>query len=202
MPTGYTSKIHDGEPVTFPEFAMVCARAFGALIEMRDEPPGAEIPAGFTPNPHYAEAVKRAAERLAEVEAWTPERAEAEAAKAHAETVAEAGKSNAEARELRKRYEAMLAEVEAWQPPTPDHEELKRFMTQQLEESAEFDCHERKIPEPLSGTAYKEQEIESARWHAEYARKNHADEIERARGRTEWVRALRVSLAATAAGKD
>ena len=35
----------------------------------------------------------------------------------------------------RERYETMLAEVEAWQPPTPDHEELKRFMADQLRES-------------------------------------------------------------------
>lgn len=33
MPTGYTAKIHDGGSRTFPEFALECARAFGALIQ-------------------------------------------------------------------------------------------------------------------------------------------------------------------------
>ena len=36
MPTGYTDKIKDG--ITFKEYAMGCARAFGALITMRDNP--------------------------------------------------------------------------------------------------------------------------------------------------------------------
>lgn len=44
MPTGYTDKIYRGEPQTFPEFAARSARAFGALISMRDEPLGDELP--------------------------------------------------------------------------------------------------------------------------------------------------------------
>jgi hypothetical protein len=200
MPTGYTSKIHDGEAVSFPQFAMTCARAFGALIEMRDEDLTAPIPQEFTPSPYYTEARVRAAERLAEVKAWTPEQARAEAA----EQVAAIEKSNARARDLREKYAAMAAEAEAWLPPTPDHEELKRFMLQQLHESARFDCHEMEAPAPPDGAAYQAQQITSAREAVARARQHQAEEIERARDRTEWVRALRASLgeAATAEGGE
>lgn len=204
MPTGYTSKIHDGEAVSFPQFAMTCARAFGALIEMRDEDLTAPVPQEFTPSPHYTEARKRAAERLAEVKAWTPEQARAEAARQHAAELGAIEKSNARARDLREKYAAMAAEAEAWLPPTPDHEELKRFMLQQLHESARFDGHEMEAPAPPDAAAYQAQQITSAREAVARARQHQAEAIERARDRTEWVRALRASLgeAATAEGGE
>jgi hypothetical protein len=34
MPTGYTAKIYNGVPQTFEEFALDCARTFGALITL------------------------------------------------------------------------------------------------------------------------------------------------------------------------
>lgn len=37
MPSGYTSDIYHGKDVTFKEFALKCARNFGALMHMRDE---------------------------------------------------------------------------------------------------------------------------------------------------------------------
>ena len=36
MPTGYTAGILEGKIKTFPEFAKICMRAFGAAIHMRD----------------------------------------------------------------------------------------------------------------------------------------------------------------------
>lgn len=37
MPTGYTAGIIDGKINTFRDFALVCVKAFGAAIHMRDE---------------------------------------------------------------------------------------------------------------------------------------------------------------------
>ena len=51
MPTGYTAKIADGQ--TFEEFILSCARAFGALVEMRDEPADAPIPEEFKPSAYH-----------------------------------------------------------------------------------------------------------------------------------------------------
>jgi hypothetical protein len=194
MPSGYTSRIYEGEQVTFPEFAMGCARAFGALIEMRDEPPGVPVPEEFTATTRYLETAQRARRLIAAAEAWTDEQAEALAGTAHAASVREIEKSNAVARVRRERYEAMLAEVEAWQPPTPDHAELKKFMGDQLRESIAFDCNEAEIPAAPGGSEYRQQVIGTANRDAEYWQKQHVAEVARAKGRTEWVRALRLSL--------
>lgn len=52
MPTGYTHKIKDG--MTFKEYALRCARNFGALMDMRDDPMDAPIPI-FTPSGYHEE---------------------------------------------------------------------------------------------------------------------------------------------------
>jgi hypothetical protein len=38
MPTGYTAGVADGTITEFREYALLCARAFGACIMLRDEP--------------------------------------------------------------------------------------------------------------------------------------------------------------------
>jgi hypothetical protein len=52
MPTGYTAKLME-EGQSFPEFAMRCARNFGALIMMRDESLDVPIPEQFEPSDYY-----------------------------------------------------------------------------------------------------------------------------------------------------
>lgn len=60
MPTGYTSYI--GQGCDFKTFAMKCARAFGACIDMRDSSLDAQIPDSFEPSRYHLKE-KRAAER-------------------------------------------------------------------------------------------------------------------------------------------
>ena len=64
MPTGYTSKIYDGEQVTGKEFLMTCARAFGALIEMRDESLNAKIPEELEVNTYHKKELENAKQKL------------------------------------------------------------------------------------------------------------------------------------------
>ena len=58
MPTGYTDLINNG--CTFNEFVMGCARAFGATIDMRDEPLGAEIPEKFELSDYHSAKIDEA----------------------------------------------------------------------------------------------------------------------------------------------
>jgi hypothetical protein len=44
MPTGYTCIIEDKPDVTFAEYVWRCARAFGALLSMREDSLDAPIP--------------------------------------------------------------------------------------------------------------------------------------------------------------
>lgn len=54
MPTAYTANISKG--ITFKEYALLCARNFGATITMRDEPLDAEIPE-FQPSDYYVKRI-------------------------------------------------------------------------------------------------------------------------------------------------
>lgn len=195
MPTGYTADIAKG--ISFKEYAMGCARAFGACITMRDEQSGTPIPDKFDPSDYHAKALAGLRERLAELKTMTPEQAESQAGKSYDDAETRRVTRLLELGELRQKYEAMLKEARAWTPPTPEHEEFKRFMCSQIEQSINFDC----------GTSYYETPTErktGAQWrHAElmecvqqiaYHEGEHAAEVERAENSTGWVRALRQSL--------
>jgi len=67
MPTAYTSFVADNENFTFPEFAMLCAREFGALISMRDEPLDTPVPERFEPDDFYRKQYEAAKAEYDEV---------------------------------------------------------------------------------------------------------------------------------------
>lgn len=110
MPTGYTADIKDG--ITFKTFVMNCARAFGACVELRDEPGGGEkIPESFQPSNYHADKVLAARQELAHVRELSADQRERAAAKDwdDAETWRLAGLDSMRAQ--RRAYEAMLAHV-------------------------------------------------------------------------------------------
>ena len=194
MPTGYTATLHDGEQ-SFPDFALACARAFGALITMRDDPADAPLPDAFEPSTYYAVRAAELRSRIAEIEAWTDAAARDAAHRAwhSAWTRWNAGRAEREARKAR--YEAMIAQVEAWEPPTPDHLEMKRFMLDQLAESLRFDCgYEAPEPVEMTGDEYRLAEWERAQRDLGRAEAEQQKENERAASRTAWLAALRQSL--------
>lgn len=197
MPTGYTAAVQDGTITDFPAFAMQCARAFGALITMRDDPFDAPVPERFEPSTSYHdERLAAASAALAELRALTPEQAEDRAYQAWKAATARHMDRERERAAQRERYEAMLAKVLAWEAPSPDHTELRTFMADQLRQSIEFDCgHASPAPERLLGPAWLAAEIASAKRDLAYHTKARAEEVDRAAGRTQWVAALRASLA-------
>ncbi len=70
MPTGYTAILME-KGQTFQEFIMGCARAFGALIEMRDSPNDAPIPDKFEPSDYHAKRIIELREKLAKFKLMT-----------------------------------------------------------------------------------------------------------------------------------
>jgi hypothetical protein len=100
-------------------------------------------------------------------------------------------------KDLRKAYEAMLKKVQAWKPPTEDHRELKQFMIDQILESIRFDCIETYYSKPtvrLTGSEWFEQRQAELREDIVRHTEGFAEDVARAKNRTEWVRALRTSL--------
>lgn len=193
MPTGYTADIAKG--ITFRQYALGCARAFGALIMMRDDPADAPIPERFEPSKWHAERLQEASDRLARLKLMNSEECIAAAHAANAEAVRNYEDRKKERDELRAKYEAMLAQVVAWQAPTPDHIEYKTFMEKQIRDSIDFDCRdycEQVIP--LTGAQWLEKELKRAEWDVGYHTKHDAEERQRTEGRNAWIKALRDSL--------
>lgn len=199
MPTGYTAQIEKG--ITFEAFAMECARAFGALIELRDDMT-APIPEAFTPSNYHADAAKKAAAELKALSAMTPAQAQKNAEKAHREAVEANERTLTAAAALLTKYDAMLAEVRAWTPPTKDHQGLKDFMVQQITDSIKFDCDQKWAREEQAKLAATKPS--GARWivsqramlerEIAYHTEHHAADVKRAREQTQWVKELRDSL--------
>jgi hypothetical protein len=201
MPTAYTSPIADG--ITFNEYAMGCARAFGALIMMRDHPQNEEIPESFEASKYHKDAIEKEAMELEELLAMDHFTAAAKARDAHQKHIDYHAGEIAKEEYLAAKYKAMMAEVEAYKSPSPDHDNFKKFMADQIKESIKFDCE----------SNYHREAIESARFMSgeewilneknrledsiAYHQREHQKELDRTNNRNEWVRKLRNSLEKT-----
>jgi hypothetical protein len=193
MPTGYTSKLHDGEQ-SFEAFVWGCARAFGALVLMRDDNSDAPITEDrLTDNYHE----RRVGECEAELAEWNTTTEEARCALFDSWLTSE--KSNRVASEAKRvamkaRYQATLDKARAWDPPSAEHVEFRKFMIEQLTKSIDFDCSIYDPgPLPSFGEWCATRSASLAR-SIEYSRDGMAKERERNESRLAWVRALKASV--------
>jgi len=198
MPTGYTTKLYNGEDQSARDFILSCARGFGATIMQRDDDPN-EPPKFREHDNHEAEMAARHSAELAEVEAWTTDEINEAAATDHTKELAAWQESKLKSDALRARYRAMLVKVERWTAPTDNHVGLKEFMVKQLRESIQFDCDDRPAPTEVAGHEYRAQRITFlTRMTASYE-KYAREEIERVDGANAWITALYDSLKAVSA---
>lgn len=200
MPTGYTAAIGEGKGITFEKFILQCARAFGACIEMRDEPMDKPIPDEFKPSDYSKKQLAEANKLVEALDAMTDAECAKKARSEYDESVKYHKEGIAKNATLKSKYEEMLAKVEAWTPPSPDHEGLKKFMREQIAESIQFDCGGSYHADALNqlrvqtGAEWRKSAIEKARKDIAYHSKSQAEENERAAKRTLWVRQLRESI--------
>ena len=196
MPTGYTAAIKDG--LTFEQFAMSCARAFGACISLRDESGGGEkIPERFEPSDYHQRKLAEAQQELALIEAMTPYECEQSAATDYLSAEGARQRQLRDMEDLRQKYDQMLDAVNEWVPPSADHRELRTFMRDQIEQSSKFDCDTEFYAMPtlrLTGAEWKKQRIKTLQGSIVYHEEGHAAEVERTNQRNEWIRLLRESL--------
>lgn len=200
MPTGYTSAIEDG--IDFKNFTLQCARAFGACLSQRDDKQGPELKMD-EPSDYYEEALKEAKEEYnrvikmnkTEIENFYQSRLDSAMANLRIDT--------SEKTDLLNKYKAMLNQVKNWTPPTKDHENLKKFMIEQIESSIKFDCspnmssyYQQEVTEILSKTPNQlhADRIKSLAKNIEYNEKHHNEEVERCRKNNEWKKSLIESL--------
>lgn len=198
MPTGYTAAVGDGEVTDFAVFAKRCARAFGALMSMRDAPEDAPIPPVFEPDTRLADKhIEEAKRTLTEAASRTEAQWLVEAAEVDQKILTHWRESEAKRLLVANRYQSMLDKVRAWNPPTDEHVGLKEFMIEQLEKSILFDCSPSDFnPEPYGDNWHRlrDETIERAAKELAHYEKSRQEEIDRAAGRTKWVQDLFTSL--------
>ena len=64
MPTGYTAFIEDGEITTGKEFLLLCSRAFGVDVDVKEEPLSVPTPMKFEPKTYHKERLDKALKEL------------------------------------------------------------------------------------------------------------------------------------------
>jgi hypothetical protein len=192
MPTGYTAPVVNGTVTEFKDYAMLCARAFGACISMRDDALDVAIPEVILPSPHYDDQLRKSRERLAELQALTPKQVAEQADASFAEKMVEYDRYEANRREENRRLDDMAGKVRHWTPPTSEHEELKSFMLDQINISR--NSYALELPERLEPGRWLAEAIAAETRNIEFYSKQYSDEVTRAAGRTQWIGQLRASL--------
>lgn len=198
MPTGYTAAIADGQ--SFEDFALSCARAFGACMHQRDSG-GDERPKKIdVDNSYHVSRLAEAKAELARLNAMLPEEREAIGEKSRQEAIDQAQTYFNEKLVLRAQYDEMIAKVQAWTPPSPDHINLQKFMVDQIVDSIKWDCDTNYAMKDLTeATAktpanYYNKLVGAAEWEVKY----HSEQIEkektRADGANLWIEQLYTSL--------
>lgn len=202
MPTGYTAPLHDGQDITFDQFALRCSRAMGAAVMQRDESIDVEIKLREVEG-YYQERVDKARAEVLDAESRNHDEWLALQEKEIHDAAAAREKEIIETAAIRHRYVSMLRAVERWTPPTDEHFGLKRFMIDQLTESLKFDCGGwpvsnpwfTDVPSRVSAAEYKARVMARLMKNLDYATTALSEEYARVRSQNEWVTALRESLA-------
>jgi hypothetical protein len=195
MPTGYTAAIKDG--ITFEQYALSCARAFGALIDMKEAPPDTPIPEKFEVSDYHKEKILQDKTRLADIASMSDAQYDTESEREWQEQERHRLLQLAENQKLRRQYETMLEQVENYKSPSSDHDEYKNFMRNQILDSIKFDCSEKYYSTPtpkLSGADWASKQITELRKTIKYHEREYEKEVERTDNRNNWVRLLRESL--------
>ena len=182
---------------SFQGFVMKCARAFGACIDMRDEPMDVPIPDKFEPSDYSSKRLREAELEVSRLLAMNEAEQEIFGFERRAEAIASAERALAKDREENARLLEMEARVSEWVPPSDDHEELKSFMLQQISVSKNNDDYlaariaQLKAQDPIE---FFHGALSEAQRSIEYHQEQKAKDIERAIDRTLWVRLLRESI--------
>lgn len=132
MPTGYTSFIENGDIDTGRNFILLCTRAFGVAMEIREEPLSIPTPKIFEPDiKYYTNSLERAIAEKARLTGLSKEEWHKECVKNREERIQDAKKRYESAVELDKKYLKVKQEVEEWNPPE-NCKEIKKFALEQI----------------------------------------------------------------------
>ena len=140
MANGYTYGIEENPNFTAKDFALTCARAFGAFIHQRDQPLS-ELPKAPEMDSYPVQRLERALKEKADWNATSLEDKRAQWEEYTRNLQAQYTEQVQEYKVMSKRYAEMRASVEAWQVPE-ELDNLKNFMLKQIDESVRWSWDE------------------------------------------------------------
>lgn len=200
MPTGYSAYILEDKLSKPSDFALICARAFGACIEQRDDSLDAPIKLPELDTKYRDNLLKEATIKLKRLKKYTKEQKIRFGEKLKKKEINYNKKRIKEARQTREKLEKVHEWASNWTPPTSEHHGLKKFMLEQIDSTINFDAdtnyHEsqlKAISEKSPMDFYKK-ELESAEWGVNYHKEEREKEIERTNQRANWITSLIESL--------
>jgi hypothetical protein len=198
MPTGYTDDLCTKE-VSFQDFALTCARAFGACVMLRDEPLSPKIPK-FKPSSYHKKELARLNKKLERLQYAQETVLKREFAKVKAKNISYFKSKIEDVAQTKARLEKMLEKVAAYNPPSAEYIEYKNFMREQLISAIDFDGNDEYYLKELA----KWEDMEFSDWMQDelsetsdsiiYHIKENKAEVERTNSRNLWVSQLKKSL--------
>lgn len=200
MPTGYTSKIEDGQ--SFEDFVLGCARAFGACLDQRDDPMF-DKPKLREESDYHRERLLEDSAELGAFHTMNHEQKLANGNELREEAIARAQKYLNDKIVLKSKYESMRDKVRGWNPPTPDHMNLKTFMIEQINSSIDFDCNVKYALDELekrtkmTAMEYYDEAVSKLEWSVKYHEEEIAKERKRVEESNNWILELYKSLGIT-----
>lgn len=204
MPTGYTSIIQESEETNsdklFRQFALQCARAFGALVSMRDDKWDAEIPDEIVAGDYYKNGIAQHKKELAVARKRSMKEWDMLAETSFFDKNDYYNKKINESLDLRAKYQTVLDKVYAFEPPTPEHVHYKEFMIEQIKGSIDFDCntdyYNREFHNLTRTPAkeFKQKTIKNLEDSLKYDQEHYKKELEGCKKQTAWIKALKKSL--------
>lgn len=198
MPTGYTCFIEEGDINTGRDFILLCTRAFGVAMEIRDEPLSVPTPKVFEPNiKYYTENLEKAIAEKARLTEMTKEEWHTECVKNKEKRIQDAKEQYEQAIDLDKKYLKVKHEVEEWNAPD-NCKEIKKFALEQIQISRPNLNHYLEWIEIAEREDSDEDEyktwMESYERDIAYAQEHIAEEIKRAKEKTQFMKELCDSL--------
>lgn len=195
MPTGYTQHLLDAkEPMKLRDWALLCARAFGACVTMRDDDLSIPAPKSLKPSTYHAKEIAKARRELKRLTSMSDAQRATYVKRERAKrTKRFQGYINSERTEI-ARHDAMHDQVEAWNSP-PEMTELKAFMLEQIRISRPTgSSYWHDEMERINKTDLHAADVAKAKQDIEYHTKEHAAEVQRTASRNAWLKVLYTSL--------
>lgn len=200
MPTAYTAYIDDGEITNAKDFILLCTRAFGVSMDIRDEPLSVPTPINFEPDISFdTEQIKKYEAEKERILNMSDEEFHEEISKKNLEDIEKAKNKFMKDCDLDDTYQHMIASVKKWNPPV-DGKDLKDFVIEQLEISRPDIKFRARIYRNTMTKAQqtddevKAQYIKNCDDNIEYHKKNIETKVKDAEERTKWMKDLLESL--------